>query len=186
MKILKILGIVVLALVVLVLAVGLIVPTEYAVERSVVIAKPRSEVFRLVGSLRNQARWSPWADNDPAMKVTYTGADGTVGSSSAWQGNSDVGTGEQEIKDLVPNEMVHNEVRFREPIESVGQVFLTLSDVAAGTSTKVTWKMTGKNAYPMNAMSVVMDMDGMIGKDFERGLDKLKKLSEQPAAVATN
>jgi uncharacterized protein YndB with AHSA1/START domain len=175
MKILKIVGIVLLALILIVLGLGLVMPKAYTVERSVVINKPRSEVFTMVSTLRNQEKWSPWLDYDPQAKVTYAGTDGTVGSTYAWDGNDDIGKGEQEIKDITPNEMVHNEVRFEKPFASVGQVYFMLAD--EGNATKVTWKMAGEQIYPMNVMAPFMD--GMLGKEFDKGLTKLKNLTEK-------
>ncbi|RRA99189.1 SRPBCC family protein [Larkinella rosea] len=175
MKILKIIGIVLVALILIVLGLGLVMSKEYAVERSVVINKPRSEVFTLVSTLRNQEKWSPWLDYDPQAKVTYAGTDGAVGSTYAWDGNDDIGKGEQEIKEIQPGELVHNEVRFEKPFASVGQVYFTLAD--EGNATKVTWKMTGEQVYPMNVMSPMMD--GMLGKEFDKGLNKLKALAEK-------
>lgn len=176
MKILKIVGIILLTLILGFLGLGLIMPKEYSIERSVVINKSRSEIFPLVSSLRNQDKWSPWADYDPNMVITYTGADGAVGSTYHWEGNSDVGKGDQVIKEITPNEMVHNEVHFVEPFESVGQVYYTLTD--EGNGTRVTWKMTGESVYPMNAMSAFVSMDEMLGKEFDRGLNKLKDQAE--------
>ncbi|GAB3930193.1 SRPBCC family protein [Larkinella terrae] len=175
MKILKIVGIVLMALILIVLGLGLVISKEYAVERSVVINKPRTEVFPLVSTLRNQEKWSPWLDYDPQAKVTYAGTDGAVGSTYAWDGNDDIGKGEQEIKEIAPGEMVHNEVRFEKPFASVGQVYFVLAD--EGDATKVTWKMTGEQVYPMNVMSLFMD--GMLGKEFDKGLIKLKTLAEK-------
>ncbi|GAB3910352.1 hypothetical protein GCM10028803_50030 [Larkinella knui] len=175
MKILKIIGIGLIALILIVLGLGLVIPKAYTVARSVVIDKPRSEVFTMVSTLRNQEKWSPWIDYDPQVKVTYTGADGAVGSTYTWAGNDDIGKGEQEIKAITPNEMVHNEVRFQEPFASVGQVYFILAD--EGKATKVTWKMEGEQVYPMNVMAPFMD--GMLGKEFAKGLIKLKTLTEK-------
>jgi uncharacterized protein YndB with AHSA1/START domain len=182
MKALKILGLLVLGLVLAFLGVGLVVPNSYSVERSVTINQPRADVFKHVASLREQQRWSPWADRDPNQTVTYAGTDGAVGSRSTWAGNSDVGKGEQEIKAVKPNELVHNEVRFIEPLTGVGQAYIRLQDEARGT--RVSWQMTGESPYPWNALSVFMNLDNTIGKDFDTGLGKLKTLSEQPAVSA--
>ncbi|GAB3326805.1 hypothetical protein GCM10027299_26340 [Larkinella ripae] len=175
-KILKIGGIALVILILVFLGLGLVMPKKYSIERSVVISKPRSEVFPLVATLRNQDKWPPWVDYDPNIKITYSGTDGAVGSTYNWVGNSDVGKGEQVIREITPNEMVHNEVHFIEPFDSVGQVYYTLTD--EGNKTKVTWKMMGESVYPMNAMSAFVDLDDMLGKEFDRGLKKLKELAE--------
>jgi len=48
-----------------------------------------------------------------------------------------------------------------------------------GSSTKVTWTMEGTNVYPAKVMSLFVDMDRMMGKHFEAGLDNLKVIAEK-------
>ena len=110
------------------------------------------------------------------MKVVFTGTSGTVGEQSAWEGNSDVGKGTQVIKEIKANEMVHNQLTFEEPFTSVSDAYILLTDEADGT--RVTWKMEGAQPYPTNVMALFVDLNDLIGKDFDKGLNKLKKLSE--------
>ena len=112
------------------------------------------------------------------MKQSYTGTDGTVGFVSSWKGNADVGEGEQEIKKITEDERVDFEIRFKEPMESTAQAFMTTETITEN-QTKVKWAFNGNTPYPFNLMCLVMDMDKMIGPDLEVGLSNLKKQMEK-------
>ncbi|NNK10262.1 MAG: SRPBCC family protein [Flavobacteriaceae bacterium] len=161
----------VLAAVILILAI--IAPKTYDVNRSVVISKPRSEVFEYLKYLKNMDHWSPWAKKDPDMEKKFSGTDGEVGAVSYWNGNKEVGEGEQEITNIVPGERIDGELRFMKPWKSESDCYLILED-AEETGTKVTWGFKGKNKFPMSIMMLFMSMDKMVGKDFEEGLSSLK------------
>lgn len=179
MKILKTLGILVGAVVALLLIIPIFTKKNYAVERSVVIAKPRATVFAYLKLLKNQDNFSVWAKLDPQMKKSYRGTDGTVGFVSAWDSpKDDVGAGEQEIKKIEDGKRIDYELRFLKPFESVSPAHLAFAD-SAENQTKVTWGMSGRMGYPMNLMLLFMDMEKMIGKDFETGLQNLKVLLEK-------
>jgi uncharacterized protein YndB with AHSA1/START domain len=175
MKIVKKLLIGIAGIIALIMLVAAFVKKDFAVEREVVINKPRAEVYNYLKMLKNQDNWSVWAKMDPNMKKTYRGTDGTVGFVSAWEGNSDVGSGEQEIKAMQENTRIDYELRFIKPWESTSPVYMTLEDAAAG-STKLKWAISGKMTYPTNIMMLFMDMDAALGKDFADGLNNLKAL----------
>ncbi len=159
------------------LVVALVAPKEYAVEREVVINCPKEQVFEYVKSLRMQDEWSVWGDLDPDAVYTYTGVDGTVGFISAWEGNKDVGKGEQEIINIVEGERVDFELRFVEPFASTADVYITTESLSE-SETLVKWGMSGKMPFPTNLFLLVMNMDKSIGKDFEQGLANLKMILE--------
>jgi len=149
----------------------------YVVERSATIAASPAEVFERVGNLQGWDDWSPWAEMDPNMNKTYGGEPGAVGSSYHWTGNRKVGEGQMTIKATEPDEHVVIDLRFVKPFksESVTEVVLT----PAGESTEVTWRMTGENNFMTKVMGVFgRGMDKMVGPDFEKGLAKLKRISE--------
>lgn len=181
MRILKTLLIIVLALVTIVVILGLIGPDTYRYERSVTIAAPPSAVYGHVNSLAAMDKWSPWNALDPNMKKTYEGTDGTVGAISRWEGNDDVGKGEQRIDSLVPDRLVRNHVKFIEPWASESDALVELQPEGEGT--KVTWAMVGNNDFMSKVMGKFMDMDAMLGKDFESGLAMLKEQVETAEAA---
>lgn len=162
-------------IVALVVLLALIAPKTYHVSRSVIIEKPRSEVFIYLRSLKNMDDWSPWAKKDPNMEKKITGIDGEVGAVSYWNGNKEVGgEGEQEITKIVPEERIESELRFLKPFASTSDAYLQIDEVD-DTNSKVTWGgFSGKNKFPMSIMMLFMSMDKMVGKDFESGLSDLK------------
>lgn len=149
----------------------------YVVERSETIAASPSVVFERVGNLQGWDDWSPWAEMDPNMNKTYNGEQGAVGSSYHWTGNRKVGEGQMTIKASEPNERVAIDLKFVKPFksESVTEVLLAPS----GDGTSVTWRMTGENSLMTKIMGFFgKGMDKMVGPDFEKGLAKLKRISE--------
>jgi uncharacterized protein YndB with AHSA1/START domain len=152
---------------------------EYAVEREVVINKPKQEVFDYVKFLKNQDNYSIWATMDPGMKKEYKGIDGTVGFISAWDSeNKEVGKGEQEIMKISDGERLDFQLRFKVPFEATDDAYMT-TEAVADNQTRVKWGFTGKMDYPMNFMLLFMDMEKMIGKDLETGLSNLKNILEK-------
>lgn len=169
-------GIIVL-LVVLLLA-SLLTENEFAIERNIEIDQPVDVVFDYVRSLQNQYNYSVWGSLDPDMRREYRGTDGAVGFVSAWQGNNDVGTGEQEIIAIEEGRRIDTELRFMEPFESTSYSFFTTESISENR-TMVTWGMHGKFNRPMNLMLLFFDLEEAIGSDYESGLINLKALLEE-------
>jgi len=184
MKYIKRLLLIVVVLVVLILITALFVEQDTHVERSVIIAKPKSEVFDYLRMLRNQNDYSVWNKMDPKSKKWYKGTDGTVGFISAWDSkNDDVGAGEQEIMRITSESRIDLEVRFKRPFESVGKAHFELKG-AENNGTEVTWSFDSHSPYPFNIMLLFMDMDAMLGKDLEKGLENAKTILESQKTVA--
>ncbi len=161
----------------LILLLALIAPKSYHVSRSTEISKPSSEVFEYVRSLKKMDNWSPWAKKDPNMNKKFTGNDGEVGAISYWNGNKDVGEGEQEITKIVDGERIESELRFFKPWKSTSDCYFDIKDMGNG-KTQVTWGFSGKNKFPMSLFGLFVSMDKMVGKDFEEGMASLKTLME--------
>jgi len=165
-----------IGLVLLIIVLAIIAPKSYDVSRSVQINKSLPEVFSYLKSLKNQDNWSPWAEKDPDMKKTFTGVDGEAGCISAWEGNKEVGSGEQEMMEVIENEIIRSQLRFLKPFKSTSDAYLKVSTKDAGT--EVIWGFSGNNKFPISIMMLFMNMDKAVGKDFEQGLSKLKRLLE--------
>src|SRR5215467_10163754 len=176
MRFIRALLIIIAVIIVIVLILSLISPTAIHVERSASIVAPKSLVYENVSRFENIKKWMPWADYDSTMKVTISGTDGTVGATYSWVGNDKVGQGSQTIQQLVPDDRVDMDVHFIKPYDSHAQAYYQLSDSSGAT--KVIWAINSNMPRPWNAMGLFMNMDKMIGADFERGLVKLKKMSE--------
>jgi hypothetical protein len=171
---------VVVAAVAVLLAVVATRPSEYRVERSAVVAAPPAVAWAQVADFGRWPPWSPWAKLDPAMKSTVGGAPGTPGHTYEWSGNKQVGKGKMAIVAARPGESVDIDLRFLEPWES--QSLTRFAFAPDGAGTRVTWTMSGTSGFAMKAMSLFTDMDGMIGRDFEKGLAALQGVAAAEAA----
>jgi hypothetical protein len=179
MKIVKIILAAIAGIIILLLIIALFAKNEYAVERQVVINKPKQEVFDYIKALKNQDNFSVWAMRDPAMKKEYRGTDGTVGFVSAWDSQKDdVGKGEQEILSIKEGERIDYELRFIKPFEAKDKAYM-VTETASDNQTKVKWGFNGRMKFPMNLMLLFMDMDKMLGKDLDAGLQNLKMILEK-------
>tara|TARA_R110002051_G_scaffold219146_1_gene282986 strand:+ start:3657 stop:4184 length:528 start_codon:yes stop_codon:yes gene_type:complete len=167
-----------LGLIFFIIILALIAPKNYHVSRSIHITAPKEVVFEYLKYLKKQEEWSPWAKKDPNMNRKFTGIDGEVGAINYWNGNKEVGEGEQEITKIVDGERVEGELRFFKPFNSTSDCYMT-SEAISESETKVTWGFSGKNKFPMSIFSLFVSMDKMVGKDFEAGLSQLKSILEK-------
>lgn len=166
-------------IIVLALLIALFLPKEYAVEREITINKPKDSVFNYIKYLKNQDNFSVWSSKDPAMKKTFTGTDGTVGAIASWDSkDKNVGVGEQEIKKIVEGKRIDFELRFKVPFESTDNAYM-ITEAISANQTNVKWGFEGKMPYPMNLMLPIMNMEEMLGKDLQDGLNNLKAVLEQ-------
>jgi hypothetical protein len=151
-------------------------PPAFRVERTATIKAPSDSVFALVNDFHAWQQWSPWEKLDPNMKRTITGPPSGKGAIYEWSGNSDVGAGRMEIVESNQPSEILIKMHFLEPLEA--QSMTEFSFAPQGDSTKITWAMYGENNYLAKLMHMFMNMDSMIGKDFEAGLAKIKTLAE--------
>lgn len=167
-----------LVIIVLIVFLSVLAPKTYNVNRNIVINKSLEDVFNFLKHLKNQEYWSPWEQKDPNLKKEFTGNDGEVGFISKWEGNKDVGVGEQEIKEIIENDVINTHLQFFKPWKSESDAYLKVEKLD-DNSTKVIWGFSGYNKFPMSIMMIFMSMDKMVGKDFEFGLNKLKGYLEK-------
>ncbi|MEO6612879.1 MAG: SRPBCC family protein [Chitinophagaceae bacterium] len=164
-------------IIVLFLLIALLTKKEFSLERTIVINRSRAEVFNYARMLKNQEQYSVWVMKDPAIKLVYTGTDGTVGAKSAWESNDkNVGVGEQEIIELVDGQQIKTEVRFKKPFEGTSYALNTFTDEGSGQA-KITQSFSGRSKFPMNVMNLVMDK--MVGRDMQRNLENMKNNLEK-------
>jgi uncharacterized protein YndB with AHSA1/START domain len=152
-------------------------PDTLHVERSASIKAPPDKVFALISNLQDWTAWSPYEHKDPAMKRTHSGAASGKGAIYEWDGNNQVGRGRMEIVDATPPSRVVIKLDFKKPFEAHNTAEFTMQPTDGGTN--VTWAMYGPNLFIGKVMSVFINMDNMIGKDFEAGLANLKAVAER-------
>ena len=154
-------------------------PNEFRVSRSMTMAAEPAAVFAEINDFHRWQAWSPWAQLDPNAKVTFEGPAAGEGAIFRWVGNDDVGEGHMTIVACKPHERIGLKLTFIKPMPGDADVEFTFQP-AAEKSTTVQWTMTGKNDFFGKAMCLVMNMDKMIGSDYERGLANIKKIVESP------
>lgn len=146
--------------------------STYEVTRKAIIPAEPSEVFPLVNSFRNWTEWSPWEGMDPAMDRDYSGSESGVGARYAWSGNRKAGAGTMEIVESDEPSTIRIRLEFTKPFKSVSPTVFTFAP--SGSWTEVTWTMTGENKGIGRVFALFMNMDKMIGRDFEKGLASLR------------
>lgn len=174
---LKKIGLTLLVLLAALFAYAATKPDSFTVQRSASIKAPPEKIYPLISDFHRWSAWSPYEKMDTAMKKTYTGAPSGVGAVYEWEGNSNVGKGRMEIADATPSK-VGIKLDFLKPFEAHHRAEFTLEPKPDSTTT-VTWSMHGQNVYVGKVMSVFVNMDQMVGKDFEAGLANLKAIAER-------
>ena len=170
-------GVIVLGVVVVVLVIVAMQPGEYRVERSTVIGAPAGVVFGLVNDFHNWQGWSPWAKMDPAAKNTFEGSPAGKGAVFTWAGNKKIGEGRMTMLDSKPNELIRIKLEFFKPF--AGTSMAEFEFKMQGEQTGVRWSMVGEKNFFFKMFCMFMDMDKMVGGDFEKGLASMKWIAEK-------
>ena len=169
----------VVAIVVVLVIVIAVQPSEFHVARTVSVAAPAPVVFAQVNDFHKWSAWSPWAKMDPAMKQAYEGAPSGTGAVYTWVGNHDVGEGRMTITESRPSDLIRIKLEFFKPFAGVSTAEFTFKP--DGQQTLVAWSMTGRATFVTKAVQLFLNVDKMIGDNFESGLARIKSLAEAEA-----
>jgi uncharacterized protein YndB with AHSA1/START domain len=151
-------------------------PSEFRVARQATISAPAPVVFEQVNDFHKWGAWSPYDKMDPAMKKTYDGPAAGTGASYSWAGNSRAGEGRATIVESRPNERIKIQLDFVKPL--AGTAFAEFTFKPAGNQTTVEWSLAGSNNFISKAVHLFLNMDKMVGAQFEEGLAQLKSAAE--------
>lgn len=176
LKTLAIIGVVVVVAIAGILLYAATKPDSFRVQRVVLINAPSDKVFPLINDLTAWTAWSPYEKKDPAMKRTFGAVTAGKGATYAWEGNKDVGQGGMEIVESGPKKILIK-LDFLKPFEAHNMAEFLLEPNGDGTS--VTWAIYGPSPYMSKVMSTFINIDDMIGRDFEKGLADLKAAAEK-------
>jgi hypothetical protein len=179
-KLLSVILAVLLLIVGVVLANAAAKPDTFRVERTASIKASPEKIFPLIDNFDNWGAWSPWEKKDPAMKRTRSGAPSGKGSVYAWDGDRNVGKGRMEIADTSAPSKVTLKLDFEKPFAAHNIVNFTMEP--RGDATNVTWAMHGPVPFLAKIVHLFIDVDRMVGRDFEAGLANLKALAEKGGA----
>ncbi|MEN9308972.1 MAG: hypothetical protein RL173_2904 [Fibrobacterota bacterium] len=171
-----------IALIILVVAVFLLClviakrPSDFRIERNLIIAAPAGSIQPLVDNFRQWIRWSPWEGLDPNLTREYLGPEAGKGAIYAWKGNNKAGAGRMTVLSSEPEHSIVLRLEFLRPFKATNTATFRFEPQSSGTL--VTWSMEGNNGFVMKLFSLVFDSEKFVGKDFEKGLAALAKAVE--------
>lgn len=171
-----------IVLLVIIVALAVIIarqPSDFVISRSTTINAPAATVFEQVNDFHKWDAWSPWAKLDPAMKKSHEGAAAGVGAMYAWSGNDQVGEGRMSLTESRPSQIIRIKLEFLKPFAATNTAEFRFKP--DGNQTTVTWSMFGTNNFMAKAFGLFMNMDRLVGGDFEKGLAQLKAVAETTA-----
>jgi uncharacterized protein YndB with AHSA1/START domain len=177
LKIIAIIAVVFAIAIAAVLILAATKPDRFSVRREITVRAPAEKIFPLINDFHQWVAWSPYEHRDPALKRTYSGAESGKGAVYGWEGNNDVGSGRMEILESAPSSKIVIQLDFFKPFEAHNTAEFTM--LPQGDGTHVTWLMHGPAPFMNKLMQVFMNLDKMIGKDFEAGLATLKQVTEK-------
>ncbi len=180
-KFLRFLVIFIVLVLVILLGLALYEPQDVLVTRSVLIKAPKEAVFEQMVKFRNWTNWSPWYLMDTSMKMTYSGTDGTTGSAYQWKGQENKTGAGSMTNTGVEGTSMNFDVVFTAPRDGKAKGMLSAKDSLG--MTKATWSFSMHMDFPFNAMEAFLNMDKMLGGDFETGLATMKKYVESHSAT---
>ena len=168
--------IVLAAVVVVFIVVVAMQPAEFRIMRTATLSAPPADVFPHVNDFHNWEAWSPWAKLDLAAKNSFEGAAAGAGAIFKWSGNRQVGEGMMTMTESQPNDLIRIKLEFLRPFKATNTTEFTFKP--EGNQTVVTWSMSGRNNFISKAFCLFMNMDKMVGGDFEKGLANMKSVVE--------
>lgn len=155
-------------------------PATTHIERSVTVSATAADLEPHVSDFTNFVNWSPWTGLDPSQATTFSDPPSGKGAWYTWEGNDDVGKGRMDLTVQEPGKVVHH-LTFIEPFAAEADASILWA--AEGDGLKVTWTYDADNDFMGKVMSLFMNMDDMLGPDYEKGLANLKSNVEKDAEV---
>ncbi len=159
-------------LIVLLVVIGLFLPSGYSMQRSTVINAPVDVIFNQVVDFQNHDAWSPWEAADSTIQNTYGEITSGVGATVSWTSENS-GEGSMEIIEVVENASITTALDFKDEGQATGS--WTFEETEEGVN--VTWGFSGDSGYNLIGRYMGMMMDNMVGPQFEAGLASLKEVS---------
>ena len=148
------------------------------ISRQLSIHASSEKIFPYINNTQKADEWMPWKDSDPTAVMNYSGPAEGVGAKSTWDSPGQMGTGQAEIIESIPNKSVKTQLTYTKPMTMAQVAEITLSPGASADETLVTWSVNGHSTFIFRLIGIFMDCDKMVGGEFEKGLAKLKQIVE--------
>jgi uncharacterized protein YndB with AHSA1/START domain len=155
--------------------VGMLMPTRWRVERTVVVAAPAAVVFPLINDLRRWPDWTSWSEEDPSLQRRFDeGPTAGAGAGMSWSGD-EVGEGRLTISESVLDRQIRYDLRLaHDGLLSEGAI--VLAPTMGGV--QVTWSTEGELGWSPLVRLMGPWIEHAVGSDFDHGLAGLKRVAE--------
>ena len=164
-----------IVLAVILAAISLFLPRQVVVARTISIDAPASRIYPYVSNFKKFNEWSPWVTIDKNTRFEFSGPKQGKGAILKWRSDDQsVGTGMQEITDAVENESVKTALDFGDKGSATAFFKLREKD----SSTDLTWSFETDAGYNPIMRWMGLMFDKWVGAEYERGLQRLKRLVE--------
>ena len=150
---------------------------DVTVSRDIIIDRPAKVVYKTINSMHNFNQWSPWPKMDPDAEFTFQGPERGVDSQMTWSGNQSIGSGVQTIVETVENKYVKTKTIFKSKDNAVSYTTYRLTPVG-DDKTQVEWIYETNFDGDIIGRYVGSMLDGMLGPQYEQGLQNLKQVIE--------
>lgn len=148
---------------------------DFNISRTIVISRPKAEVYAFVRQLKKQPQWMPWYQVDPQVQLKFRGDDGKPGAAIYWKGNGKVGEGMQRITKIREGQIFESQLLFLKPYKSVALMYIGVKEVEP-ERTKMVLGISGFHRFPLSVISIFTGLEKKVGDDLEKGLQELKRL----------
>jgi ribosome-associated toxin RatA of RatAB toxin-antitoxin module len=150
---------------------------EFDISRTVVINRPKEEVYNLVRQLKKEPLWMPWFQENFNGIYKHKGEDGKLNAMLYWKANKKFFEGTQKIVKLNQGKIVETRIMFVKPFKMIVLEYKGLKDLDAN-STKMVWGIRGALSFPFSVIALMQPVDKTYGPDLEKGLQNIKALLE--------
>lgn len=150
---------------------------DFNISRTIVINRPKAEVYALVRQLKKQPLWMSWFNIDSQMQLKFRGEDGKPDAAIYWKGNNMAGEGMQRITKVKEGKVFESQLLFLKPYKAVALMYVGVKEVAPDR-TKMVLGITGTHRFPTSVISIFIGLEKKVGEDLEKSLRELKKVLE--------
>lgn len=150
---------------------------EYDFSKTIVVNRPKAEVYAFIRQLKNQPKWIGWFQKDPNIDIKYRAEDGKMGAISYWKGNHKVGEGVQKITKIREGKVLETQTLFLKPHKTLSLCYMAVKEIDP-QKTKMVFGIRGWHDFPASVLILINGMEETHGKEFEKGLQDLKSILE--------
>lgn len=157
---------------------ALFIPTTWSVTETITIKAPAEKVYEQIANLKNWQNWSPWnKEMDPTQVYTYEGPESGKGAKWLWTGEK-MGKGWLEITDASVEKGIDYKL-FIDMKDHQSLIDGAMHYTHSEDGLNVVWTDSGDVGNSFNYRWMTLFIKMMLGKEMNKGLEKLKFITEQ-------